>query len=124
MNWRPSPGIGIRGMYRSTYGTLDEGEVESLLVGLRRLWPTAAQTIKTVCQTIDYFESDRNACATHSFALGGFRAQVNQRSRQLKESVYRGKRVVRKRGIRPMVLAGLGLSILLISAARRREFGA
>jgi len=38
---------------------LDEGDVESLLVSLRRLRPTAAQTQEAVRQTIGYFDSNR-----------------------------------------------------------------
>jgi Uncharacterised protein family (UPF0236) len=38
---------------------LDEGDVESLLLSLRRLRPTAAQTKEAVRQTIGYFEGNR-----------------------------------------------------------------
>jgi hypothetical protein len=38
---------------------LDEGEVESLLVSLRRLRPTAAQTQEAVRQAIGYFNGNR-----------------------------------------------------------------
>jgi hypothetical protein len=38
---------------------LDEGDVESLLLSLRRLRPTAAQTQEAVRQTIGYFQGNR-----------------------------------------------------------------
>ncbi len=38
---------------------LDEGDVESLLLSLRRLRPTAAQTQEAVRQTIGYFDNNR-----------------------------------------------------------------
>jgi hypothetical protein len=38
---------------------LDEGDVESLLVSLRRLRPTAAQTQEAVRQAVGYFDGNR-----------------------------------------------------------------
>lgn len=46
---------------------LDEGEVESLLLSLRRLRPTAAQTQEAVRQAIGYFDGNRERMRYASF---------------------------------------------------------
>jgi hypothetical protein len=50
---------------------LDAGKIESLLLSLRRLWPTAPQTQEAVRQTISYFENNRERMRYAQFRRQG-----------------------------------------------------